>query len=371
MSKRDNLNKATAFNLKRDASDDARQIFKQDAPASQNANLADVFASIQAAKSQSIDGATLIPIDKIAPSATQPRRAIPSEVRSQVYATGKPNLSVWFGAAKNKIDWSAILDGTFTSGDQDKDEGIIDKLSPVENSLINMVQLAVSIRRDGLTNAITVAKVEGGYVIETGERRWLAFHLLRTFYGDDYSNIPCKVVDTVSIWRQATENTIRQDLTAIGQARQFALLLMDKLEGEQFKPLDSFEHEREFYAQVADGNTHRIPRGAGGDILNAMGLKNTSQLRYLRQLLGLSNDDWQTFDDQNTPLFSIRSHIAKKQDTEDSVSVDTVSTGAPAISDRAKKSVKRFYQAVANGEIPDEKDLKAAKRVIEAMEKKE
>src|SRR5690606_4780692 len=130
---------------------------------------------------------------------------------------------------------------------------------PIESALIRVIDLSASIRRDGLTNPITIADEDGQFIIETGERRWLAYHLLywrlNTLNNDDqhdWSRIPAHVVDELSIWRQASENNARADLNAIGKARQLALLLMDIFvqEGVQFEHLDNYQNDQTFYAQV-------------------------------------------------------------------------------------------------------------------------
>ena len=48
-----------------------------------------------------------------------------------------------------------------------------------EPAFAALLALAASIRHDGLQHPITVARDEhGGFLLESGERRWLAFHLL-------------------------------------------------------------------------------------------------------------------------------------------------------------------------------------------------
>src|SRR5690606_6574017 len=81
--------------------------------------------------------------------------------------------------------------------------------------------------------------------------------------------------------------------------RQFAVLLMDLYGAEQFKPFDAFEREQDYYAQVADGDVWRIPRGKGGQLLNAISLKHLDQLRQIRRLLRLPHDFWLHADDHD------------------------------------------------------------------------
>jgi hypothetical protein len=182
------------------------------------------------------------------------------------------------------------------------------KSTPIEDSLIQTVDLAVSIRESGLTNPITVVhQHDNTYQIETGERRWLAYHLLNLLSdGNDWSEIPARIMDTVDVWRQASENSARQNLNAIGIARQLALLLMDLYGMDKFAPIDDFTFEQEFYAQVADGNAYRIPRGKSADLLAATGLKHPDQLRHYRTLLRLDPDVWIYADDHNVTEGEIR-----------------------------------------------------------------
>jgi hypothetical protein len=260
-----------------------------------------------------------IGIFEIVPDASQPRRALPSAIRAEW--NGDPvNLPGLFGdwlawvgeAFRNLI--MAILDGQEIERPEEIEE-------PEIAALVEIATLAGSIKRDGLMNAITVAKIPGGgYQIESGERRWLAYHLLHHTQGKPFATIPARTVERVDRWRQAAENNTRSDLNAIGKARQFAVLLMDLIGWEQFRPFDEFEHEQGFYSQVADGEAYRIPRGAGERLVAALGLKNGQQLRAYRGLLRLPNDLWKLADDQNWPESVIRQHIAA-----DTVSIDTVS----------------------------------------------
>jgi hypothetical protein len=137
--------------------------------------------------------------------------------------------------------------------------------------------------------------------------------LLNSYFPDEgWTKIPAQMVDEVSVWRQASENNARADLNAIGKARQLAILLMDLLgeRGYEFFALDEIieagSSEREYYAQVSDGEEFRVPRGEGERLLNAMGLKNPTQIRQYRRLLRMSDDLWQQADDKNWTEGEIR-----------------------------------------------------------------
>ncbi|MDX2076496.1 MAG: ParB N-terminal domain-containing protein [bacterium] len=180
-----------------------------------------------------------------------------------------------------------------------------------EASLMHLVSLAASIREHGLTNPITISKEGNGYIIETGERRWMSFHLLHYVYGDEWGKIPARVVDKASVWRQASENNARQNLNAIAKARQLALLVMEMYEetGVKFDHIETFEHERDYYAQVADGQEWRIIKGETQKVMTMLGLQDASQIRQHRALLRMAPDLWDFADDNDISEYELREMI--------------------------------------------------------------
>jgi hypothetical protein len=283
-----------------------------------------------------------VPIDifNIYPDITQPRRILPTEVR-QTW-TGDPAdlpaiFEVWFqvitrerydrlahvDAAEQEdrsyFDLGAFLEGTYLGGASGEDEDVADNYvpGPLETSFRQIVDLAATIRRDGLINPITVAHAGANYRLETGERRWLAYHLLHAFYADQpqeqpqWQRIPAYTVDRASVWRMAHENNVRDDLNAIGRARQFALLMMSIYADQyDFQPFHDLVVpggcDRVFYGQVMDGKQFPMPRGESEKLLNAMGFTSKSQLREHRQLLTLPDVVWQIADDLNWAQRRIR-----------------------------------------------------------------
>lgn len=269
------------------------------------------------------------PVDifDIYPDRTQPRRTVPSKVR-QTWDSRPHSVEAMFKTWLQEIRQSGwpdfsleiYLEEAFlpegiegNSEEAAEETRYIDDYGPLEKSLLELADLAISIRKIGLTNPITVAKSERVYHLETGERRWLAFHLLNIYFPEEgWTKIPAQLVDEVSVWRQASENNARADLNAVGKARQLAILLMDLLRerGYEFFTLDEIleagSTEREYYAQVADGDEFRVPRGEGERLLTAMGLKNPTQLRQYRRLLRMSDDLWQQADDKNWTEGEIR-----------------------------------------------------------------
>lgn len=284
-------------------------------------------------------------IEEIYPNITQPRRAIPA-VMSQ-YWTGQidvESMADFFEHWLNEIDLErqqshhdafpldAYLAGEATpraqdaEGDEEQLEQIPQwRLGPKEAALMPVIELAASIFRDGLVNPISIAQNGALYEIETGERRWLAYHLLNWRFAaesDEWQKIPARQVDGVSIWRQANENNARADLNAIAKARQFALLLMNiraTEKGDKFQAYHSFDHEQAYYAQVEDGQEYRIPSGAGEKLINAMGISDVGQLRHLRRLLRLPRIVWTVADDLNWSENFIQKNILANADEEEMI----------------------------------------------------
>lgn len=249
----------------------------------------------------------------------QPRRAIPLSIR--MHWNGNPAdvpalLKQWHAvaeAAGADVDLEALLKG--------EGEGIdTDKLHSVAQEFIALARLAAHIHANGLINPITVIESDGRMLIESGERRWLAHHLLHMVLGGTWGKVlAAKGNANDSIWRQAGENTQRRQLNAIGMARQLALLIM-AARGTT-APVGGYREydeivmsgtcDRRYYAQVADGNVHRIPRGMGERIQGAMGL-GMEQLSQYRRLLKLTEDDlindalWVRADVENWPERAIR-----------------------------------------------------------------
>jgi hypothetical protein len=275
-----------------------------------------------------------ISLYNIIPNTIQPRYTVPHRL-TDIYTLHPDNIvdifQRWIEEVKlerggSEFDITRYLLGENTSrGEQAEkpDHELIpismNPSSSMEKSLMKIVDLAASIRRDGLSNPISLVNRNGHYELETGERRWLAYHILHWKFGEhdilpnnqqrNWSRIPARMVKEVDIWRQASENNARDNLNAISKARQLSLLLMDLHGWENFVNFNEFENEQDFYSQVADGNKWRIPRGHGEQLLNAMGLSDASQLRQYRALLRLQAEDWRKGDDENLTEGELRKII--------------------------------------------------------------
>ena len=236
----------------------------------------------------------LLDIGDIQPDPQQPRRSLPLALRRQFddRAASIPDLLIrWRETTAPDVHLRAALALS-------EDEWA----EPVgEPAFAALLALAASIRHDGLQHPITVARDEqGSFLLESGERRWLAFHLLCLYDrdGDRWARIPANIQPERDVWRQASENSARDDLNAIARARQYALLLMDlwRERGNEFRPLADFAHEQAFYAQARE---LRIPYGASARLLNAMGRQHRNAFLRCRQLLDLPRPLWERGDEES------------------------------------------------------------------------
>jgi hypothetical protein len=272
----------------------------------------------------------LLPIDVVYPDFAQPRRAIPSTIRkywqaSPSYESMSYIFEMWLKEITiekqgKQFDLQAYLEGKETERapvQWNEEQALSEKLNVghLESAFLKIVSLASSIKRDGLTNPITIIQRGTYYAIETGERRWLAYHLLNWFYSNsEWQKIPARIMNNLSIWRQATENNARADLNAIAKARQLALIIMDLYTSEfgtQFRPFEIYKNEQAFYAQVADPIRYKIPYGKGELVLNAMGFENKSTIKRYRDLLALPPEVWTRSDDNNVPESVLRQLVDK------------------------------------------------------------
>ncbi|MCY3781862.1 MAG: ParB N-terminal domain-containing protein [Chloroflexi bacterium] len=306
--------------------------------------LGDLALEIAAADNE-YQAIEAVSIQEIHPNTIQPRYSIPHDL-TDIFALHPRNIvdiferwiiEVQLETGRKDFDVLPFLHGAVTHRGEQAESDNTDSSaadhppSSKEQGLMKIVDLAASIRRDGLSNPISLVRHTDHFEIETGERRWLAYHLLYWKFGDgdqradgslvNWSRIPSRVVNQVDVWRQASENNARDNLNAIGRARQLALLLMDLHGWNNFAKIDACENEQAFYAQVADGALWRIPRGQGERMLNAMGLSDAGQLRQYRALLRLPADLWRKGDDEDLTEGELR----KMKAALDSVTRVTVS----------------------------------------------
>ena len=268
-----------------------------------------------------------ISILSILPDPAQPRRAVPSAARAAWDGKSTDDsisamLSAWVQLAEHELGEPLELYVAKDPPEDYKRIEVEEETTPITFKLLKLTDLANDIFLNGLNEPIHVVAQEEGYRAESGERRWLAHWLLHLFTRDEkWTKINAFVRDDFSVWRQASENGAREKLNAIQLARQLARLLMDiyQRDGVVFTSYDEALRngggDRAYYAQVADGDEFRIPRGWGEKIVAAMGLPNTQMLRQYRALLRVPDAIWMQGDDQSWPERALRPHT---------VSTDTV-----------------------------------------------
>lgn len=305
---------------------------------------AKIYGDVQAADS-TMQIVEAIRLSDISPDPGQPRRIIPAAVRAVASGKSIPHLyDTWAVMAFQESSgndapamqahelYRAMIEGRL------EEEGwqLPEKPGQVEASILKVATLAASIYQNKLSNPITVAPAPEGlvdteYIIETGERRYRAYQLLNFYYGPDWLKIPAKVQPKVDVWRQADENNQRDDLNAIGKARQLSILLMDLLQQEEyitakggnraavrlFAPITGFAREQEYYAQVADAKEHPVPYGKADLLLNAMGISNRATLSEYRLMLRLPPEVWVEADDKGYSLHTLREIVRASNSLDD------------------------------------------------------
>jgi hypothetical protein len=238
-------------------------------------------------------------LEMVRPDPVQPRRVLPESIHFTFHnnrATPTQALRelvqmVQVAARQRGRPFNNVLE-LLPNADEDDTETPT-PLTPEEQLLRDLVNLAVTIRDDGQVNPLTVVDASEGvtrlFRIETGERRYWATWLLRDFM-PNYSGdgmIPCIVIppQNASVFRQAKENSARAGLTAIALARQAALLLLT-VHGYE---IPSHAVGNDFYRQALDLDL-RGKREYTDAILSAMGGIDKARLSRTKALLQLSDE---------------------------------------------------------------------------------
>jgi hypothetical protein len=238
-------------------------------------------------------------LDLIRPDPIQPRRVLPEQVHfafhhselTPAQALRELIRLVQVTARQKGRPFHSVLE-LLPNPDRDEDDKEV-KLTPEEELLRDLTNLAVTIRDDGQVNPLTVVNVTQGvsrmYRIETGERRYWATWLLRSviegYTGD--GTIPCIVIpaERSSVFRQAKENTARAGLTAVAMARQAALLLLT-VHGYEI-PAGAVTND--FYRQALDLDL-RSRREHTDNVLASMGGIGKMHFSRLKALLRLADE---------------------------------------------------------------------------------
>ncbi len=238
-------------------------------------------------------------LEMVRPDPVQPRRVLPERIY-QAFHTNRMTptqalreliQTAQLAARQNGRPFTNVLD--LLGNPDDETEAEAPLLSPEEQLVRDLVNLAVTIRSDGQVNPLTVIDATQGvtrlYRIETGERRYWATWLLRDFIPGYESDgmIPCIIIpaNRASAFRQAKENTARTGLSAIAMARQAALLLL-YVHGCEI-PDGPVTHD--FYRQAQE-LTLRGKREFTVEILAAMGGIDRRQFSRFKTLLQLCDE---------------------------------------------------------------------------------
>ena len=242
-----------------------------------------------------------IPIGDIRPDHQQPRRAVPSIILRQVTDTGNASavLNEWDRMVQD--DLGMRFDPRAVVGFSSEAYELPEEPKPIALGYVALLELAGSIRQEGLANPITVFPDGEGYAIETGERRWLAYNILFAMAEteadqDRWMAIPARVVSEKSVWRQAAENSQRDNLNAVARARQYALLLMSMYPDMAFQTYQACRTDQDFYAQALELTT---PYGRGNELMAAMGVRSYSAFNRYQDILRCAPKLWVRADDEN------------------------------------------------------------------------
>jgi hypothetical protein len=259
-------------------------------------------------------------LEMVRPDPVQPRRVLPEQLHfafhnnrlTPTQALRELVQIVQVAARQRGHPFNSVLE-MLPNTDEERDDDTDVKLSPEEQLLRDLVNLAVTIRDDGQVNPLTVVDVSQGvtrqFRIETGERRYWATWLLRDFipnYEGD-GMIPCIVIpsERSSVFRQAKENTARTGLSAIAMARQAALLLLT-VHGYE---IPNGPVSNDFYRQALELDL-RGKREYTEAILTAMGGVKKGYFSYIKGLLRLSDEAMELADRNNVDERRLRPVVA-------------------------------------------------------------
>jgi len=299
-------------------------------------------------------------LEMVRPDPVQPRRVLPEQLHLAFHTNRlTPTKAlrdlvqlVQVSARQRGRPFNNILE-LLPNPDDESDEDQGNTLSPEEQLLRDLVNLAITIRDDGQVNPLTVVDVSQGvtqqFRIETGERRYWATWLLRDFipgYTGD-GMIPCIIIsaERSSVFRQAKENTARAGLSAIAMARQAALLLMT-VHGYQ---IPDTAVSPDFYRQALELDL-RSKREYTEAILAAMGSINKTRLAQYKALLHLSDEAMELADRYGIDERKLRHVITLPQEYHTEVVRQIIDLNLTA------KQVKELCEGDLHETADDEQD---------------
>jgi hypothetical protein len=348
-------------------------------------------------------------LEMVRPDPVQPRRVLPEALHvgfhsnrlTPTQALRELVQQVQVAARQRGRPFNSVLELLpDVEGEQEDDEPT--KLSPEEQLLRDLVNLAVTIRDDGQVNPLTVVDVSQGvtrqFRLETGERRYWATWLLRDFI-PNYSGdgmIPCIVIaaERSSVFRQAKENTSRTGLSAIAMARQAALLLLTVHGYDIPDALVS----NDFYRQALDLDL-RGKREYTEAILTAMGGIDKRRFHQFKALLRLSDEALELADRYDVDEKMLRYvvtldaqfhaelvrqiidlNLTSKQVQQicesgllegviDDSTTDTIPASALKLARITQNSAKTSAEDIARALLKQEGDLNLARARLQALQK--
>lgn len=273
----------------------------------------------QAAEAKEVQDLAL---DLIVPDPIQARRPIPELLRLN-WLSGTPLFDIltdWAEEAAEAIakDWEhkqpdhkvqEVRWGDWIEGQVEPRE--VTSPDPTVGLWIQLVQLAANIYLEGLHRPIIVFPLNDTYFqIMCGERRFLAYNFLDWMGYPGYKLIPVKILDDYNPYYQAIENGVREDLNAIGVARQLAILLK-VTNNHVVTPQASVGQN--WYAEAADLSP---PYGKGDQIAVMLGLPNWRTASRYRKLLTLPTQVWHLADEFSWTEGRLRGMMRKAQNEE-------------------------------------------------------
>ncbi|MEZ4666447.1 MAG: ParB N-terminal domain-containing protein [Anaerolineae bacterium] len=263
-------------------------------------------------------------LEMVRPDPIQPRRVLPEQLHfafhnnrlTPTQALKELVQLVQVAARQRGRPFNNVLE-LLPNPDDEKEEDLSAHLSPEEQLLHDLVNLAVTIRDDGQVNPLTVVDVSQGvtqqFRIETGERRYWATWLLRDFIANYTGDgmIPCIIIpgERSSVFRQAKENTARAGLSAIAMARQTALLLLT-VHGYEI-PTQAVSND--FYRQALELDL-KGKREYTDTVLSAMGGIGKMHFSHYKALLKLSDEAIELADRHNLDEKKLRYVITLQQE---------------------------------------------------------
>ena len=247
-------------------------------------------------------------LDLVRPNPLQARRVLPEHVYQEFHADRMTPTQALrevvkltkIAAKQNGRPFENVMD--LLGGFKEEDDSEPTALTPIEQLLRDLTNLAVTIRDDGQVNPLTVVDASIGvtqrFRIETGERRYWATWLLKDFipgYQGD-GMIPCLIIpqEKESPFRQAKENTTRAELNAVAMARQIALLLL-YVHGVN---MPSGPVKMDFYRQALDLDL-RGKREYTEAVYSSLGGMSKQRFHQYKSLLHLSDEAIEIADRNN------------------------------------------------------------------------